>query len=82
MTRFSANPKKSLEARVARLEARVAAMEARVAGMQEEIDRASGATPTGFLEAMAMTATKKHHGPRQKMDDTELLLNRDNLAFG
>jgi len=54
-------------------------MEARVAGMQEEIDRASGAAPTGFLEAMD-AATKKHPGPRQKMDDTELLLNRDNLA--
>lgn len=46
--------------------------------MQEEIDRASGVAPAGFREAME-AATKKHPGPRKKMDDTELLLNRDNL---
>jgi hypothetical protein len=72
LTRFSKNQEKSLEARVARLEARVAAM-------QEEIDRASGATPAWFREAMD-AAARKHHGPGKKMDDTELLLNRDNLV--
>jgi hypothetical protein len=72
LTRFSRNPEKSLEARVTRLEERVAAM-------QEEIDRASGATPAWFREAMD-AATKKHPGPRQKMDQTELVLNRDNLV--
>jgi hypothetical protein len=79
LTRFSENPKKSLKARVARLEARAAALEAKVAGMQEEIDRASGAAPAGFLDAMD-AATKKRPDPRQKVHDTELLLNRDNLT--
>jgi len=46
--------------------------------MQEEIDRVSGVAPVGFREAME-AAAKKHPGPRKKMDDTELLLNRDNL---
>lgn len=53
-------------------------MEARIEVMQEEIDRASGVAPAGFREAMD-AAAKKHPGPRKKMDDTELLLNRDNL---
>jgi len=80
LTRFSQNPKNSLETRVAQLEARIAALETRVAGMQEEIDRASGAAPAAFLDAMD-AATKKHPGPRKQMDDTELLLNRDNLVL-
>jgi hypothetical protein len=47
--------------------------------MQEEIDRASGAAPTAFLDTMD-AVTRKHPGPRKKVDDTELLLNRDNLV--
>jgi hypothetical protein len=61
------------------LEARVARLEARVEAMQEEIDRASGATPAWFRDAMD-GATKKHPGPLKRVDDTELLLNRDNLV--
>ena len=71
LTGFSPNSEKSLETRVATLEARVEAM-------QEEIDRASGATPAWIREAID-AATKKHPGPRKKMDDTGLLLHRDNL---
>jgi len=50
-----------------------------VEAMQEEIGRASGATPAWFREAMD-AAAKKHPGPQKKIDDTELLLNRDNLV--
>jgi hypothetical protein len=71
LTGFSEERQKSLEARVARLEARIE-------GMQDQINDASGVAPAWFREAME-AAEKKRPGPRKKVDDTELLLNRDNL---
>jgi hypothetical protein len=65
-------PKNSLEARVTRLEIRVEEL-------QREIDRASGAMPTHILEALSGSG-QHHPGPREKMDETELLHNRDNLV--
>ena len=72
MTGFQAEREKSLERRIANLEARVEQM-------QEEIDRLSGVVPAHIQEALDSIG-KKHPGPQKKMDDTELLLNRDNLV--
>jgi hypothetical protein len=72
LTRFLEQPENSLESRVARLEARVEQM-------QQEIDRASGAMPSHFHEAIQGKG-KKLPGPEQKIDQTELLLRRDNLV--
>jgi hypothetical protein len=71
LTEVSGEPEKSLESRVARLEAAVEQM-------QEELDRASGTIPAHIGEAIDSIG-KKHSGPKKKMDDTELFLNRDNL---
>jgi hypothetical protein len=73
LTGFSRGQEKSLEARVTQLEARVAAM-------QEEIDRASGVVPPYIQEAIDSIG-KNHAGARKKIDDTELVLNRDNLII-
>lgn len=72
LTRISERPGKSLESRVAKLEARVEQM-------QEEINQALGGVPAHIREAIDSIG-KKHHGPQKKIDDTELLLNRDNLV--
>jgi len=72
LTGVSEEREKSLESRVARLEARVEQM-------QEEIDRLSGGVPAHIQEAVDSIG-RRHRGPLKKMDDTELLLNRDNLV--
>jgi hypothetical protein len=62
------------------LESRVAAMEAQIARMQEEIDRLSGvAVPAQIQEAIDNIGKPQTDG-RKKINDGELLLNRDNLA--
>jgi len=71
LTRVSEKQEKSLESRVTRLEARIEQM-------QEEIDRASGVMPAHIREALDSIG-KKHPGPSKKVDDTELVLNRENL---
>jgi hypothetical protein len=71
LTRFSESPRESLESRVAKLEARIEQM-------QEQIDRASGATPAWFQHAID-AVDEKRPGPQKRIDDTELLLNRDKL---
>lgn len=72
LTGFPAEREKPLERRIANLEARAEQM-------QEEIDRLSGVVPAHIQEALDSIG-KKHRGPQKKMDDTELLLNRDNLV--
>lgn len=72
LTGFSETRRKSLERRVERLEARIAQLEG-------EVDRASGVMPAHFYEAIH-GAEKRKPGPREKIDDTELLLNRDNIV--
>lgn len=72
LTGFLEKQKESLESRVARLEARIEQM-------QQEIDRASGAVPAHFYEAIYGTG-RKRPGPSKKIDDTELLLNRDDIV--
>jgi hypothetical protein len=72
LTGFSEGPEKSLESRVARLEARIEQM-------QEEINSLSGAMPAHIVEAIDNIG-KKHSGPDKKIDDTELILNRNNLV--
>lgn len=72
LTGFSIKPPKSLESRVASLEARMSQLE-------EAVDRASGVMPAHFYEAIH-GAEKRKPGPREKIDDTELLLNRDNIV--
>jgi hypothetical protein len=61
------------------LDSRVTKLEARVAQMQEEIDRLTGTIPVHFQEVIDGIG-KKQHGPQKRMDDMELLLNRDNLV--
>ncbi len=61
------------------LESRVAKIEATIERMQEELDRASGAMPANIREALDSIG-KKHRGPIKKIDDTELILNRNNLV--
>jgi len=73
LTGFSENPEKSLEARVARLETRIEAI-------QKEINGLSGGVPAHILEAIDSIG-KKHPGPDKKIDDTELILNRDNVII-
>ncbi len=72
LTTIRRKPKESLESRVARLEARVA-------NLEETVDRASGVMPAHFQRALNSTIEKKP-GPREKIDETELLLNRDNIV--
>jgi hypothetical protein len=72
LTGLAEEHEKSLESRVARLEARVEQM-------QEEIDRLSGGVPAHIQEAIDSIG-RSHRGPLKKMDDTELVLNRDNLV--
>jgi len=72
LTRISEKPGKSLESRVAKLEARVEQME-------EGLNQALGGVPTHIREAIDSIG-KKHRGPQKKIDDTELLLNRNNLV--
>ncbi len=68
LTTISAKREKSLAGRVASLEARIAELE-------ERVDCASGVVPARYYEA-----THVRPGPREKVDDTELLLHRDNMV--
>lgn len=61
------------------LESRVERLEARVAQLEEAVDRASGVMPAHFYEAIHGAEIRKP-GPRERIDDTELLLNRDNVV--
>jgi hypothetical protein len=62
------------------LENRVAALEVQMAQMQEEIDRLSGvAVPAQIQEAIDNIGNPQIDR-RKKINDGELLLNRDNLA--
>jgi hypothetical protein len=61
------------------LESRVARLEARIEQIQEEINGLSGIVPARIWEAIDGIG-KKRRGPGKKIDDTELLLNRDNLV--
>lgn len=72
LTGFSEGQKNSLESRVAWLEARIEEI-------QQEIDNLSGIAPAHIVEAIGGIG-KKHRGPTRKIDDTELLLNRDHLV--
>jgi len=72
LTGFSREQEKSLEERMEKLEARVGQM-------QGEIDRLSGVMPEHIQEVLDSIG-KKHRGPQKKMDETELLLNRDSLV--
>lgn len=71
LTRLSEKSERSLEARLASLETRVE-------HLQQEFDRLSGVVPAHIQKAIESIG-KKHRGPHKKIDDTELLLNRDNL---
>jgi hypothetical protein len=73
LTGIREKPTKTLENRVAKLEAKIAELE-------ERVDRASGVVPAHFYGETDGTAKKKP-GPKRKIDDTELLLNRDNLVY-
>lgn len=66
------------ESQTKSLESRVAKLEARIEEMQQEIDRASGRVPAHFYEPIDNKAQKRP-GPSRSIEDTELLLNRDNL---
>jgi hypothetical protein len=55
-----------------------ARLEARVEQLEQEIDRASGAMPAQFHEAMSATRAMRP-GPRERMELSELLVERDNL---
>ena len=79
LTRFSGEHEKSLESRVATMEAGLATLGARIKQMQEEIDCVSGTMPAQMQEVLDSIG-KKHPGPDKKVDDTELELNRNNLA--
>lgn len=69
----------SLEARVSRLEASVARLEARVEQTPVETNDVSIGIPAQVLEVIDGVG-KRRPGPDTKIDDTELLLNRDNLV--
>jgi hypothetical protein len=60
------------------LERRVASLEFRIAELEKAVDRASGTMPVDFLNALD-TGTKKKPGPQERINETELLLNRDNI---
>jgi len=47
--------------------------------LEERVDCASGAMPVHFYRAIDEMGKKKP-GPQVKIDDTEILLNRDNIA--
>lgn len=68
LTTISGNRKNSLESRVARLEEKVLELE-------EAIDRTSGVVPAHFYGT-----SKTKPGPREKIADTELFQNRDNIV--
>jgi RHS repeat-associated protein len=68
LTPVSGNPNSSLEGRVTSLEARMAKLE-------EAVDSASGVVP-----AHLYGKRKTKPGPPEKIDDTELFLNRDNIV--
>jgi hypothetical protein len=68
LTPVSVNPNSSLEGRVTSLEARMAKLE-------EAVDSASGVVPAHLY---GKRTTKP--GPTEKIDDTELFLNRDNIV--
>jgi TolA-binding protein len=73
LTPLAENQEKSLESRVA-------ALEDRIDQMQEEIDRISGiAVPAQIQEAIDNIG-KPRTDTRQKINEAELLLNRDNLV--
>jgi hypothetical protein len=72
LTLISEKPRKSLASRVASLEARIAELE-------ERVDCASGTMPACFYRAIDGIGEKRP-GPREKIDDTELMLTRDNIA--
>jgi hypothetical protein len=75
----SEETKDALKTTLADLEARVSVVEARINQMQGEIDNLSGVAPAHIMEAINGIG-KKQRGPEKKIDDTELLLNRDNLV--
>jgi hypothetical protein len=70
---------KSLQNRGISLESRMTKLEARIEQMGQENDDFSGGVPARILEAIDNIG-KKQRGPGKKVDDTELLLNRDNLV--
>ncbi|MGA7821768.1 MAG: hypothetical protein WCA50_19225 [Candidatus Sulfotelmatobacter sp.] len=72
MTAIGGRPKESLESRLAILEVRVAELE-------EAVDRVSGVMPPHFQKALNSISEKKP-GPLERIDETELLLNRDNIV--
>jgi hypothetical protein len=61
------------------LESRVAELEARIEEMQGEINDLSGGVPARIFEAIDGIG-KKQRGPKRNIEDTELLLIRDNLV--
>lgn len=69
----------TLEKSAPSLKSRVASLESRITELEEAVDRASGVVPAHFYGGTD-TTRKKKPGPREKIDDTELLLNRDNLV--
>lgn len=68
LTRFPETLQKALETRLANLEARVTALE-------QGTDGWSG-IPTQFYQTIENTG-KKRRGPRERIDDSELLIRRD-----
>ncbi len=61
------------------LENRVERLEARIEQMQAEINGIAGMPPEHFYGAIKSTGTKRP-GPDARMNETELLLRRDNLV--
>jgi hypothetical protein len=72
LTQITENQEKSLESRVTTLEARID-------WMQEEIARLSGIVPAHIQEVIDNIGKPRTDG-RRKINDSELLLNRDNLV--
>jgi hypothetical protein len=77
--KFSAPSEDHVQTRGNSLKSRIASLEAQVKQIQEESDSVSRGVPAQVLRAIEGIG-KKQRGPGNKMDDTELLLNRDNLV--